>query len=341
MKITKKKLDDIKRCYCASSIHMAGEHHILYASEDPDVLCEMFSGREFEKKETIWKEAGGCMSIIPIPGKEGEFLAVQEFYLKVSPSRSKIVWGKYTENGFVIRDVLSMPYIHRFDIYHKNGVNYFIGATIATSKQNKEDWSVPGRIYVGELPDDLNEGIQVEVLLDGLYRNHGYYRGVDGCCGYFGSDQGIVKVTPPDHLHGQWHTEFLMSGHIGEIAVLDIDGDGDEEIMTIEPFHGTEIHIYKKIAGAYQRVYTYAHEIEFAHTLVGGTLRGVPSFLAGVRRKNAELFCVQYIDGKFVTTQIDQGAGPANLCLVNEENRDLIVAANHTANEAAVYIVED
>ena len=93
MKITKKKLDDIKRCYCASSIHMAGEHHILYASEDPDVLCEMFSGREFEKKETIWKEAGGCMSIIPIPGKEGEFLAVQEFYLKVSPSRSKSVWG--------------------------------------------------------------------------------------------------------------------------------------------------------------------------------------------------------------------------------------------------------
>ena len=196
----------------------------IYASEDPDVVCEMFLGKSFERKETIWKKAGGCMSIIPIPNREGEFLAVQEFYLKVSPSLSKIVWGKYTEGGFVIKDVLQLPYIHRFDIYRKNGVNYFIGATIASAKQNKEDWSVPGRIYVGVLPEDLNEGIQVEVLMDGLYRNHGYYRDAKHTCGYFGSDQGIVKVTPPAHIDGQWQVEYVLSGTIGEIAVLDIDG---------------------------------------------------------------------------------------------------------------------
>ena len=103
----------------------------------------------------------------------------------------------------------------------------------------------------------------------------------------------------------------------------------------------TEIHIYKKLEGSYQRVYTYENEIDFAHTLVGGILRGVPTFLAGVRRRDAELFYVQYKEGAFVTKEIDRGVGPANLCLVNEENRDLIIAANHTANEAAVYIVED
>ena len=36
---------------------------------------------------------------------------------------------------------------------------------------------------------------------------------------------------------------------------------------------------------------------------------------------------------------IEKGVGPANLCVVQEDKRDLIVAANHTANEAAVYIV--
>ena len=142
--------------------------------------------------------------------------------------------GEIYRGGFVIKDVLQLPYIHRFDIYHKNGVNYFIGATIATAKQNKEDWSVPGRIYVGELPEDLNEGIQIEVLMDGLYRNHGYYRDAQHTCGYFGSDQGIVKVTPPAHRGGQWQVEYVLSGTIGEIAVLDIDGDGEQEIMTIE-----------------------------------------------------------------------------------------------------------
>lgn len=341
MKIEKRTLDEIRRCYCASNITMNNENHILFASEDPGVLCEMFSGKDFEKKETIWTEAGGCMSIIPIPGKEGEFLAVQEFYLKVSPSLSKIVWGKYGENGFEIKDVLHMPYIHRFDIYQKNGVNYFIGATIATTKESKDDWSVPGRIYVGELPEDLNEGIEVEVLADGLYRNHGYWRDVENNCGYFGSDQGIVKVTPPAKHGGQWSMELVLQGTIGEIATIDIDGDGEQEIMTIEPFHGTEIKIYKKLDGQYTQVYQYENEIDFAHTLVGGTLRGVPTFLAGVRRKDAELFYVQFIDGKFVTTVVDKGVGPANLCLVNEENRDLIVAANHTKNEAAVYVVTD
>lgn len=341
MKIEKKILDEIKRCYCASNINMKNENHIIFASEDPNVMCEMFSGKDFDKKETIWKEAGGCMSIIPIPGKEGEFLAVQEFYLKVSPSLSKIVWGKYGDHGFEVKEVLSMPYIHRFDIYNKNGVNYFIGATIATSKKNKEDWSVPGRIYVGELPDDLNQGIEVEVLVDGLYRNHGYWRDLHNEGGYFGSDQGIIKVTPPVRRGGQWSTELIMQGNIGEIAAIDIDGDGEQEIMTIEPFHGTEIKIYKKLDGKYTQVYQYENEIDFAHTLVGGTLRGVPTFLAGVRRKDAELFYVQYLDGKFVTKEIDKGAGPANLCLVNEEDRDLIVAANHTKNEAAVYVVTD
>ena len=75
MKITKRKLDEIRRCYCAASIHMKHENHLIYASEDPDVMCEMFSGKNFKHKETIWKKAGGCMSIIPIPNREGEFLA--------------------------------------------------------------------------------------------------------------------------------------------------------------------------------------------------------------------------------------------------------------------------
>lgn len=341
MKIEKKKLDDIKRCYCASNIYMDHENHYIFASEDPDVTCEMFSGMNFEKREVIWTKPGGCMSIIPIPGKEGEFLAVQEFYLKVSPSLAKIVWAKYGKNGFEIKDVLHLPYIHRFDIYHKNGINYFIGATIATSKENKEDWRMPGRIYVGELPEDLNEGLHVDILADGMYRNHGYWHDLDENCGYFGSDQGIVKVTPPVVRGGSWSMEHILDGTIGEIATIDIDGDGCKEIMTIEPFHGSEIKIYKKVDGTYTKVYQYDHEIEFAHTLVGGTLRGIPTFLAGVRRKEAELFYVQYKAGKFVTTTIDKGVGPANLALVNEKDRDVIVAANHTNNEAAVYIVTD
>lgn len=341
MKIEKIHLDDIKRCYCASNIQMNGENHLLLASEDPDVLCAMYNTKTFEKEETVWTQPGGCMSIIPFPTRENQFLAVQEFYLKVSPSLSKIVWGTHTENGWELKDVLHLPYIHRFDIYHQNGVDYFIGATIATKKQDKNDWTVPGRIYVGEIPSDPSQGIELEVLVDGLYRNHGYWHDTeDGMdVGYFGSDQGILCVKPPKKLKGQWEVEYVMSGEIGEIACMDLDGDGKKEIMTIEPFHGNKICIYKKQAASYEKVWEYDNEIEFAHTLVGTTLCNVPTFLAGVRRKDAELFYVQYVNGAYQATVIEKNVGPANLCVVHEENRDLIVSANHTQNEAAVYVV--
>lgn len=341
MKINKIHLDDIKRCYCASSIEMNNEHHLLLASEDPNVLCAMYDTKNFQKEEVVWTKPGGCMSIIPFASRSQEFLAVQEFYLKVSPSLSKIVWGKYTDHGWEVKDVISLPYIHRFDIYHQNGKDYFIGATIATSKEDKNDWRVPGRIYVGIIPDNPEEGIQLEVLVDGLYKNHGYWRDEEEGkpVGYFGSDQGIFKVKPPKKDNGQWEVEFVMSGEIGEIACADLDQDGVKEIMTIEPFHGNKICIYKKEENKYKKVWEYDNEIEFAHTLVGTTLCNQPVFLAGVRRKDAELFYVSYEEGTYKSHVIEQGVGPANLCVVHEKERDLIVSANHTKNEAAVYVV--
>lgn len=50
---------------------------------------------------------------------------------------------------------------------------------------------------------------------------------------------------------------------------------------------------------------------------------------------------MQFVDGKYQTTVIEKGVGPANLAVVNEADRDIIVAANHTMNEAAVYVVTD
>lgn len=343
MKIEKKHLDDMYRCYCASNINFGGKNHILLASEDPNIACNMYYGDDFEKKENVWTQPGGCMSIVPIPGKENEFLAVQEFYLKVTPSLAKIVWGKYEDGNWTFKDVVAVPYVHRFGIFNQNGVNYLVLATVATSKKEKNDWSVPGRIYVAELPEDPSQGVELEILVDGLYRNHGFWQtkedGKD--VGYFGSDQGIVKVSAPEKRGGQFKVELIMEGHIGEIATIDIDNDGEDEIMTIEEFHGDSIQIYKKIDGKYQKVWKYDNEIDFAHALVGTTLAGQNAFVCGVRRKDCELFVVTYEDGEYKVTMVDQGVGPANIAVVHEEGRDIIVGANHTAAEAAIYFVTE
>jgi len=341
MNFEKLHLDEITRCYCASSINVNGELNVILASEDPESPCIAYSGENFDVKDTIWDDRGGCMSIIPIPNKDNEFLAVNEFYLKVSPSLSKLVWGKKTNNGWEIKEVQNLPYLHRFDIYDVNGVNYVIAATIARSKEHKEDWSKPGQVYVAKLPDNPEEGLEFKQILDGCFRNHGYSRGYDNegrVVGYFGSDSGIIKITPP-YSGDEWTCETIMKGNISEIALIDIDNDGVEEIMTIEEFHGNRVQIYKLINGEYTKVWTYEPEIDFAHSLVGCKLAGKNSFVVGIRRVDAELFVVQYNDGQYEVTVVEKNIGPANLAVVNREYDDLIIAANHSASEAAVYKV--
>ena len=61
------------------------------------------------------------------------------------------------------------------------------------------------------------------------------------------------------------------------------------------------------IDGKYTEIYAYPYEIDFAHTLVGTTLCGVPSFVGGVRRVDAELFYIQWVDGKCQETIIEKG----------------------------------
>lgn len=46
---------------------------------------------------------------------------------------------------------------------------------------------------------------------------------------------------PPDSPDGEWRVEKILEGQVGEIAFADIDGDGLEEMMTIEPFHGNSM----------------------------------------------------------------------------------------------------
>lgn len=342
MKFKKIHLDDITRCYCTSHMVIGDKCYAFFASENPNSECYSYSGLDFKEKEIVWeKDRGGCMSIIPFKNREGEFLAVNEFYLKVSPSKAKLVRGRKTQSGWEIHDVFNLPYLHRFDIYNIKGRDFVVCATIARDKANKEDWSRPGQVYIGEIPKNLNEeNIVLTQVADGLYKNHGYTKGIFNGeeCGYFGCDDGLYRLT---YENDKWEFKKILEGHIGEIALSDIDNDGIQELMTIEPFHGNTINVYKHINGVYKVVYTYPNEIDFAHALVGTTLNDKNCFIAGIRRINCELFVLTYENNEFNVHMVDTGVGPANLDVIHFDNKEYILSANHTKNEAAIYAVED
>ncbi len=341
MKIKKTVVDEIKRCYSVAEMQLDGESYFFFASEDPNVGAQIYNEKDLTHKKILWQEPGGCMSLIPY--NHHQFIAVQEFYLKVSPSQSKLVWGQYdSQEGWKIREILKLPYLHRFDIYHQDNEDYLICATIADDKENKEDWSQAGKIYGARLPKDLAEEIQLEVIAENLFKNHGYSRSeVNGrVCGYFSSTQGVVQVFPPQSMDAKWEVHQVLKDHpISEAVFIDLDNDGLAEMMTIEPFHGNQMKIYKLVHGEYQLDYTYPYEIDFAHALVADTILGKPSFIAGVRRKDAELVIIQKQGEKYVEIFVDKHGGPANLKVVHRSGYDLILSANHTRNEATIYTI--
>lgn len=341
MKFTKKPLDLLDRCYATAHTVIDGKPQVLFASEGEDA-CYMYDAENLNRT-TVWEKPGGTMGMVTIPGKGGDFLAVQKFFRNFESENASIVWAHWNGNEWEVATILKLPYLHRFDILTRNDKHYFIGATLCTSKAYKEDWSDPGKIYVAELPDDLTQEIELEIIKEGLTKNHGYSRGTkDGYdIGYVTSEEGVFQVEPPEDSQGQWKVECILEKPISDIAVYDIDGDGEKELITIEPFHGGEFVIRKKEEGSYKEVYRYHKKFDFGHVVWAGKLRGKPVVIGGYRRDEKELFYIEYVDGRYVPHTIESDIGPSNVAVLNGDEKDIIISANREVGEAVLYIVED
>ena len=342
MKIEKRSLTAMNRCYSTSCIEVDGEPRILLATEG-EGPCLAWTGTDFSASHNVWEGPGGTMSIVPIAGTNGEFLAVQKFFKMFQWEEAKIVHVRpLAAGGYEVSDVLHLPYIHRFDLLTVGGRHYFIGCTLATTKQSKDDWSDPGKIWVGEY---TGKGpLQVRVLKDGLSRNHGYSRLVRGASmtGLVTCEQGAFEVTPPSNPDADWNIRQFMDWPISDISAVDIDGDGELEFATIEPFHGSYFRIYKKIDGQFRKVFEHPEVSEFYHVVVGSTLARTPVFIGGCRRGKQQLFYVRASGTQplaFLIEVIEEGVGPSNVHVRHEADRDIIVAANREKAEAALYFV--
>lgn len=343
MKIEKKFLTDLYRCYATSSVIINGKEEILAATEG-EGPCFMYDSETFEKS-IVWDNPGGTMSIVPIPRREGEFLAIQNFFPTFQAENSQIVWGKYVDGRWEIKTLFKMPYLHRFDILDVEGKLYFIGAILCNSKESKDDWSDPGKICVSEVPNDLSKPFKFKIIKEGLTKNHGYCRAKheEKMVSFITSQEGVFRVTPP-YGKDEWKVEKIIDRPTSDVAIVDIDEDGENEIVTIEEFHGKHFRINKKYENEYKIVYEYEKKMDFGHVVWGGLLRNVPTIIGGYRREDKELFYIQCTDKKslkFNTQVIDSGIGPSNVHVINEKNRDIIVSANREVGQAVLYIVTD
>ena len=348
MKVSKKVIARLAKCYSLALLHYQGKDHFLVAAEKVD-RCLLFD-LQGNLEDTVWDGPGGVMTMVQVPGTDGQFLATQKFY---SPNDSKdaeiVVVTPEAKGKWLVRTLVRLPHVHRFDILERNGFRYLIACTLKSGHEYQDDWSSPGKTYGAVLPDDLSgfdedHQMKLEVLQDNMLENHGYYRTTED--GYqaavISADNGIFQFSPPDHAGGPWKITALLDTAASDAVFMDLDGDGEKELAVLAPFHGDRICIYKKCSGEFCKVYEYSEPAEFAHAIFGGMLCGMPAVVIGHRKGKRNLLAFTWNDGNgsYEAQILDRDCGSANVMMYRYEGTDILVSANRETDEVAMYRIE-
>lgn len=339
MKFNRKKLTKMQRCYTVEPVIIENKQGFAFASDGENSKGVAFLGENFEEKQILWENAGGCMGIKQIPDKNDEFLSVHEFYLKKSPSFSKIVWFKKSEGKWIKKDLIHFPFIHRMDIVEVNKVKIVIFATISHFKKDKEDWHLPGAVYAFELPNEYSEDFYInpKLVFEGLYLNHGYFNNNKGQL-YFSGSEGIIELDLVDSHIENWEISKIYDEATSDLLLYDLDNDGEEELVKIDDFHGDSVRIFKKNnQNKYEEKFVYSNGAEVIHGLSVIEIENIPTLVIGARKGTAELIAVQYLEGEYRKEVIDSGLGPINISTANFESGIYIGVAHHTTDQATIY----
>lgn len=341
----KKVLANLDKCYSIAPLTYKGEEHILVAAEKTD-RCIIFDG-EGQEKATVWEGPGGVMTMVQVPGTDGQFMATHKFYSPNDSKEAKIVIATPVEEyKWEIRTLCDLPFVHRFDILKSGEDLYLIACALKSGHEYKNDWSMPGKVFAAKLPKDLsvfNDENQLEltVLKEGMLKNHGYSRIVeDGkesalVC----AETGVFRFYPPEESE-DWKIETLLEEPASDALLLDMDEDGKKELVVLSPFHGDEIRIYKEGESGYEVVYEYPEKAEFLHAVWGCEINGVKTAVIGHRKgaRRLMLFTYDKEAQRYAFKTIDDDCGPANAFKYTYAGKDRVIATNREIDEIAMYI---
>lgn len=346
MKVNKIKTHELEKCYSICPLTYHGAEHMLVAAEKVN-KCLLFD-LDGNLEETVWEQPGGVMSMVQLPGSDGQFLATHKFYSPNDSKEAKIILASPKgKDNWEIKTLVDLPFVHRFDILTSGGVNYLIACALKSGHEFKDDWSSPGKIWVCELPDDLSDinednQLKITVLKEGLLKNHGYCRveEADGVWAAVAADNGIFKVIPPAQRGGEWTVETLTEDAASDMTFADFDGDGELEMLVMTPFHGETIKIYKKVNGTYECIHTFEESYEFSHGIWGDTIYGKGVAIVGHRKGKRDLLACVYDGTGYKMELLDSDVGPANVRTYKKGDKVGLVSTNREIDEIAFYEIE-
>jgi hypothetical protein len=177
-------------------------------------------------------------------------------------------------------------------------------------------------------------------VLTGLHKNHGFlladFEGRRSLL--IGAAEGLfaVDIEAPGR---EWPSRQVLPQEVSEMAVFDLNGDGAEELVTIEPFHGSALRAYRKTAKGWSVF--WEEELSFGHCVLAGLFNGRPCVVVSNRTGSRSLLLYQFEDDLAHPRRIvvDESPAAANMLILPQAGGDLLFSANQAAGEIAVYSV--
>lgn len=341
MRIKKKILKEVIYPYAVNAYDIGNRKKLMFATE-LDGPCVGIWADTLEE-EQIWDGFGGTMNTCQL-NEKGDFLAIQNFYKGFNSHTAKVVKVTNINGNWDIEEVLRLPFCHRMCVVNIEDQQYVICCVVANNKKDKADWSEPGRVEIGQLGSDGK--LHMTLLLDGIHKNHGMYKGtLNGqLVVIITGVEGAYKIAIPEKPGNPWEIELLIEREISDATVVDIDGDGQDEIITIEKFHGNQVVINKLIGGKWNKVYSYP--VEFGHAIWSGQFLSKPAFLIGYRAANAALLMFTLKEKRedewfMDVTVIDEHEAPTNITVVHADTCEQLFCCSGGKNRIVLYEISE
>lgn len=334
--LTKQLILNIKNVYTANAFQTANGFFIGAGSEtEPDIqLYNLASG----SAEAVADCPGGMMSFIPIPGQPDAYVSIMGLFPPFIGGEAGLYLHQKSASGWQTEKAMSFPFAHRCEIVSSGGEDFLVAAKVSSYKENPPDWSRPGELHVIALKNYAQTPWESQLIDAGITRNHGMIKAlvdgreilcVSGAEGVFGIEAG---------KDGKWEVQKIFAREVSEVNFIDLDGDGNSELVTIEPFHGDTINVYKRSGSEWQL--KFSDSLSFGHGLGSGMFNGKPIIVVGNRSDSLALEAFTVIDlskGRLNRIVIEGETGPTQTQVFSFQGVDYILSANQKKHEVALY----
>jgi len=281
---------------------------------------------------------GGMMSFLPVPGHPDHFVSIMGLFPPFIGKEAGLFLHRRNEHGWETKKAIALPFAHRCEFLERSGSVFLVLASVSRDKVNPADWSQPGETWIIPMDEIPSGAWHAELIDSGTFRNHGMTKtridGNETVC--ISGAEGIFAVDRD--RDDRWVMRQQFDREVSEMVFTDLDGDGNNELVTIEPFHGTTLNIYKKQQGEWDL--KFSDTLAFGHGLSGGMFNGEPVIIAGNRSDSLalELYAIKDLSaGRVHKKVLEENAGPTQTQVFSFRSQDYIMSANQRKNEVALY----